>query len=48
LEALLKLSEIAISEQNFAELDKVISLIQPLDAVEAEQLSTKVAGIKKD
>lgn len=48
LEALLKLSEIAINEQNFAELDKVINLIKPLDAVEAEQLSVKVAGLKKD
>jgi len=48
LEALLKLSDIAISEQNMAELDTVISLIKPLDAVEAEQLSTKVAGAKKD
>lgn len=48
LEALLKLSEIAINEHNFAELDKVINLILPLDAIEAELLSTKVAGIKKD
>jgi hypothetical protein len=48
LEALLKLSEIAVSENNFAELDKVITLIQPLDAIEAEQLSVKVAGLRKE
>lgn len=48
LEALLKLSEIAVRENDFAELDKVISLIQPLDAIEAEQLSLKVASLKKE
>ena len=48
LEALLKLSEIAIKERNYTELDKVIKLIQPLDAVEAEQLLTQVASVKKD
>jgi hypothetical protein len=48
LEALLKLSEIAVSENNYAELDKVISLIQPIDAVEAEQLSLKIATLKKE
>jgi len=47
LEALLKLSEIAVSENNFADLDKVIHLIQPLDAIEAEQLLMRVASIKK-
>lgn len=47
LDALLKLSEIALSENNSHTLEKFVSMIQPLDAFEAEQLSAKLAAIKK-
>ncbi len=48
LEALLKLSEIAIRENNPDQLDKFVSMIKSIDAFEAEQLTAKIAASKKE
>jgi len=46
LDAMLTLSKIAFLEKNAPDLEKIISLIKPLDEAEAEQLSTKVLALK--
>jgi len=48
LDAMLTLSKIAIVEKNAPDLEKIISLIKPLDENEAEQLSTKVLALKSE
>jgi hypothetical protein len=48
LDALLTLSKIAVLEKNSAQLEKMISLIQPLNKVQAEQLSIKVLALKSE
>jgi len=48
LDAMLTLSKIAIIEKNASDLEKMISLIKPLDEAEAEQLSTKVLALKSE
>lgn len=48
LEALLKLSEIAVRENNPDQFDKLFSLVKSIDPFEAEQLTEKIAAIKKE
>jgi len=48
LDAMLTLSKIAILEKNTSDLEKMISLIKPLDQAEAEQLSMKVLALKSE
>ena len=48
LDAMLALSKIAVAEKNASELEKMIDLIKPLDATEAEQLSMKVSALKNE
>lgn len=48
LDAMLALSKIAVAEKNATELEKMIDLIKPIDAAEAELLSVKVTALKSE
>lgn len=48
LDAMLALSKIAVAEKNAYDLEKIIALIKPIDAVQAELLSVKVSALKKE
>jgi len=48
LDALQLLSKIAVQEKNTVDLEKIISLMKPLDEAQAEQLTLKISALRDE